>query len=156
MGLIFMRKQFILRVLLLGLMVAVLASCTTRSWDTRLLEDAVGDALLERAISAIESEDVDALRGLFLPDVASSDEFEEQAELMMATYAGSMISWEKTTQRSDTFRSASGTSATVNATYRVTTDDGVFVVNQIRRELPNGESGLSRFSISREAATLGG
>jgi len=75
---------------------------------------------------------------------------------MIATYSGSMISWEKTAQRADAIRSTSGNSVTVNATYRVTTDDGVFTVSQIRRELPSGEAGLSRFSISREAITIGG
>lgn len=137
-----LKRRFLLIIVLVGISF-VLISCDS------LMEDPVGDALMLEAITSIENRDTDILKSLFLQEVTERDGFDEQIELIINNFTGSMISWEKVSQHTTRVTGSQG-STTVNAVYRVTKDTGVYVVLQTRREFPTGESGLSRFTLSRD------
>lgn len=139
-----MNKKPLLLLLALVCMLCFLTSCSP------LMEDPVGDELMVKAITALENRDLDMLKSLFLPEVAESEEFDAQVEQMLIFFTGHMTSWEKISQNTTSFSSSEGTTTTISSVHRITTDDGIYIVSQTRREFPSGESGLFGFSLTKE------
>jgi len=143
-----MNKKLLLLMLALVCILCFLTSCG------RLMEDTIGDALMVEAITAIENRDINMLISLLLPEVKESEGFGDQVEQIFNYFTGQMIYWEKISQNTNNFRSGEGTTTTVSSVYRITTNDDIYIVSQIRREFPSGESGILGFHLTRDEGLM--
>lgn len=143
-----MRRQIAI-VVLVALIMLLFSGCFfMRVGDSGESVSESTDEMMLAALSAMESNDIEAFEQLFYTEALPADAAQREAQLqaMCDFYEGSLVKWQRTSINRNITTSAAGRTETVDCEYTVTTTKQTYRIN-LTRYIASGGDALSSFEM---------